>query len=219
MKYLLFTPLLFACFTVNAQTPSKERLPMYMEYALSGNLGLLAGESPKAGYGLSVNLHTQLSDNFSFFSGLDYNHTSFSRYFQLREQWEDFDFTYDVISINLGFRYKRPGKFQPFIEAGIGPDFYVTDLRQGVSRRLRWVDNENVLTNDTTRRFARMDQAVSLFGGIGFLMRLNNIELMARLDYRHGIESHGLIYIEQRSIYNRYLRLSVGLRHKLPFGL
>lgn len=192
--------------------------PVFLEYSTSLNQARQLDESKHYGFGIGSNLHIQMGGVVSFFSGLEYNQSSFYRenisYGRFSSS-ENSHFRFNKISINIGFRFKFKSKHQPFIEFGFSPGYnvgtYVSQITTSYSPF-----NQSGPTISVEDGYRSPDLEGGVFIGVGMLVQLKKRQLLLRLDVKHGTRNYGGNY-DAAALFNQFFRLSIGLRRKMPF--
>ncbi len=147
--------------------------------------------------------------------GMEYNRTSQfkkSMYEGHYSNATDLTYTMNFFSIPLGLRLTMGTKTKFFIEAGGFADLMISAKRTGtLGTYATDTTNQVNYTEQQLVQKVGLSSSFGLYGGIGVLIPISKIELVVKPDYKLGLNK---LYSEQEDIYNRYFRLTIGIRIK-----
>jgi hypothetical protein len=198
------------------QTQGQEKFDFFFdEIAISVNRTNLENENTedRYGFGIGINHSFRQEKSLNIMFGLEYNKTSQFKKNMYEGHYADAtDLTYNInyISVPIGLRYNVGKKVKIFTEFGGYADLNINTNRQGTLHT--YLPNDN---NQIDYKEMPIDERISLansygiYVGIGIRIPIYNYELIIRPDFKYGINE---LYSYQDDIYNRYFRLSIGLK-------
>ncbi len=185
------------------------------EFTLSANRTNLKDSNTEDRYGFGLGAYHSFfpGKKINLIFGLEYNRTS-----QFKKDMYEGHFanatglTYHIncLSVPLGIRINIGNKIKFFIETGGYADLIVYSNRKGTLHTFS-VDENNLLVDEESQinEKANLSNAFGAYLGVGVRIPISKYELIIKPDYKFGINA---LYSYQDQIFNRYLRLAIGLK-------
>lgn len=214
MKSLIITfSFLLSLLTSYGQEDSA--LLFFNEFEISINRTNLANENTedRFGFGLGV-LHSMLEQKkINLIFGFEYNLTNQFKKIIYEGHYAhstDVEYTIHNLSIPLNVRYNVGNKVKFFIQAGTFVDLIVSSKRKGIMHSYLPDQNNNIVYKEFSfhEKAGLRNLNYGFSGGIGLRIPTRKKELTIKTDYKIGLNN--LLIMD--NIYNRYLRLTVGLK-------
>lgn len=215
LLFLLTIPLL-----AFSQEEGKSK-PIFNEFYISANRTIVADATTDGGYGFGAGAYKSWFNDkeVNLLLGIEYTRTSLYKEGRVEashfSSFSNATFYINSVSIPVNLRFNLGSKKKLFIEAGTYVSFIGGGTAKGTARNTnitQLTDSTwSVTTSETEVKKAAdlYSLNVGLMGGFGLRVPLRNHEMLFKLDYRYGIND---ISNYNESIYNQYLRFSVGLK-------
>jgi hypothetical protein len=185
------------------------------EYSFSANLSDVTNDNTNDRYGFGLGAyHAFLSEKkFNIILGFEYNRTcQFKKYMYEGHFAHATDLTYSLncLSIPIGLRFNIGSGVIFFFETGGFADLVISSYRKGIMHTCL-PDENNVIscTSKAIEEKAGLSSSVGIFLGLGARIPILKFELVIKPDYKFGVNK---IYSYQDDIFNRYLRLNIGIK-------
>jgi len=185
------------------------------EFSVSANRTNIKNENTSDRYGFGIGAyHSFLSDKkINLIFGTEYNRTSqFIKNMYEGHFANSTDLTYNIncISIPVGLRINIGKKIKFFIETGGYADLIISSNRKGTMHTYLPDANNHVVYKDyQIDEKAGLSNSVGVYFGIGLRIPISKYELIIKPDYKFGLND---LYSYMDDIYNRYFRLTIGLK-------
>jgi len=144
--------------------------------------------------------------------GLEYNNTQFfkKRMYEAKTAYST-DLTYYVHSLSfpLGIRFFFGRKNKLFIEAGGFADLVLYAKRKGFMHTYYPLNNQMYYQTTEINHKAELSNSVGFFAGMGIRIPLTGFDITVKPEYKFGVNK---IYQDYEDLYNRYIRLCIGIR-------
>jgi hypothetical protein len=211
--WLIITNIIFFYYQSYGQDNSK---PFFLnEYCVSINRTVLKDENTedRVGFGIGV-YHTWMQEKkLNVVLGLEFNNTSQNK----KKMYEGHfahstDLTYYINNLSLpsGVRLNSGNKVKVFVEAGLFVDFIISSKRKGIMHSYFPDQNNNIVykefTIDEKANLSSLNYGMYFSIGVKIPVYKNN--LIIKSDYKMGLNT---LQSNIDNIYNKYLRLSIGL--------
>lgn len=195
--------------------PGKESMGQYTnkflfdEFSVSVNRTNVQDDNTEDifGFGLGVYRGFMADKMLNVMVGLEFNRTSqFKKFMYESHSSHSAEVTYSLncISIPVGLRVNVGSKTKFFIEAGGFGDLAISSNRSGT------LHGPDVFTppKDFDKK-AGLSPTVGIYFGMGMRIPISRFELVVKPEYKLGLTK---LYSGYDDIYNRYFRLSFGLK-------
>jgi opacity protein-like surface antigen len=187
------------------------------EFSVSVNRTNLQNDNTEDRYGFGLGAyHSFRSDKkLNIVFGVEYNRTGQfkkSMYEGHFAHTTDLTYTIHCISIPVGIRLNMGSKTKVFIETGGFTDLIIRANRKG--KMHTYLPDEYNQIHNTVTDFdekVKLSNSIGLYFGVGIRIPVSTYELVAKPEYKFGINK---LYSYQDDIFNRYFRLNVGLKIK-----
>jgi hypothetical protein len=182
------------------------------EFSISVNRTYAKDDNTRYGFGFGAYHSFMAEKMLTPVLGLEYNRTS--QFF--RSMYEGHyayatDVTYHIncLSIPFGLRCNIGKKIKFIIESGGFSDLIITANRKGIMHTDYPDENNNIIHKETQiNEKAKLSSSVGVYLGLGIRIPVSKHELILRPEYKFGLNA---MYSHMDNIYNRYIRLFVGL--------
>jgi hypothetical protein len=167
------------------------------------------------GFGLGVYHSFFAKSRVNLTFGAEYNRTSqFKKYMYVGHYAHSTDITYNLnmISFPVGARLNIGNKVKVFADAGGYADVMIKSTSKGMLHTYLPDQYGQVVYKDVPfDQKADLSSVIGAYAGLGIRIPLSLFELVIRTDYKYGFNE---LYSDRDNIYNRYWRISVGIRQK-----
>ncbi len=186
------------------------------EIGISANRTLLENQNTKNGNGFGIGLYQYILDNekTNLTFGLEFNMTSQlikSMYHGHSGHTTDVEFYFYWFSIPLTTRIYFGERVKFFVEPGIFIDIPIYSREKG-TLHIYSLNDDNQIEYTETEYDYKSNEADFNYGlslGLGIIIPISNVNLIIKPDYKLGLKSIGY---SRENIYNRYFRITVGMR-------
>ena len=215
-RWLIIISILVASFQSYGQ---EENIDFFFdEFGVSINSTNLKDENTENKFGFGIGIyHSFMNDKkINLIFGFEYNRTSqFKKIMYEGHFAHTTDLTYNLnnLSIPINIRFNVGNKTKVFLETGVFADLIISSKRKGTMHTYLPDQNNNIVYKEYEIN-EKADLASINYGfvlGLGLRIPLDKFEFTIKPDYRFGLRK---LYSYQDNIYNRYIRLSVGLKKK-----
>jgi hypothetical protein len=215
MKYgLFFFLMIFLCNSFYGQDVNEL---FFDEATLSFNRTNLKDDNTenRNGLGLGVfhSFFAKSRVNLTF--GVEYNRTNqFKKTIYVGHYAHSTDITYNmnIISFPVGIRLNVGNKVKVFLQAGGYADLMIKSSSKGTMHT--YLPDQNGIVEYKDFPFdgkAKLSNTMGLYSGVGIRIPVSLFELVIKSDYKYGFND---LYSNLDVIYNRYWRISIGIKHK-----
>ncbi len=169
----------------------------------------------RSGFGLGVyhSFFARSMVNLTF--GVEYNRTSqFKKKMYEGHYAHSTDITYNLnmISFPVGARLNIGNKIKGFVEVGGYADLIIKSKSTGILHTYLPDQTGQVVYKDTPfEEKADLSNVIGMYTGLGVRIPVSLFELVIKTDYKYGFNE---LYSNRDEIYNRYWRISVGIKQK-----
>lgn len=184
----------------------------FNEFSVSVNSSMVSNSntSNKIGGGIGVYKVWRNGKHLSIINGLEYNFSS-----QLKNRvyensnyafYNDLNLQMHFLSIPVSVRYSFGKATKLFVEGGIFADINLGSRRRGDFHTEDADGAPLILSVNEEANLNTFDYGPTI--GLGALVPVRGLNLLLKLDYKHGVSD---LYRFTERIHNRYIRLSVGV--------
>lgn len=167
------------------------------------------------GFGLGVyhSFFAKSTINLTF--GVEYNRTNQFKHSMYQGHYAhstDITYNLNMISFPVGVRLNIGNKIKVFAEAGGYADLVIKSTRKGILHTYLPDQNGQIVYKDTPfDEKADLSNVIGVYSGLGVRIPVPWFELVIKTDYKYGFND---LYSNRDEIYNRYWRISVGIKYK-----
>lgn len=212
-RWLIITSIFFFFFKLYGQ--KNRNYFFFDEIGVSVNRTNLKDNNTEDRYGFGIGLYHSFMSNkkFNFIFGFEFNRTSQfkNRMYEGRYAYST-DLIYNINSISIPFNLKfNIGKIPIiFFEAGVFMDLLINGNRKGIMHKYSY--SQNSYEEFEINRKADLSSVNYGFAfGLGIRIPVDKFELIIKPDYKLGLLK---LYSYNNNIYNRYFRLTIGMKKK-----
>lgn len=169
----------------------------------------------RSGFGLGVyhSFFAKSRVNINF--GVEYNRTNqFKKNMYVGHYAHSTDISYNLnmVSFPVGIRLNIGNKMKVFLEAGGYADLMIKSSSKGILHTYIPDQNGQVIYQDIPfDGKADLSSVIGVYSGLGVRIPVSSFELVIKSDYKYGFNE---LYSRRDEIYNRYWRISVGIKQK-----
>jgi hypothetical protein len=213
MKYFIPLIVLIAIFI---QSYGQEKIDFFLkEYTISVNRTNVKDHNTENRNGIGIGAyHSFLDDKkLNLIFGFEYNRISQfkkSMYEGHFANSTDLTYTINCISIPFGLRFNIGNQIKVIIESGGFADLIFNSNRKGTMHTYFPDENYHIgFNNFQINENAELSNFIGIYFGLGVWIPIRKNDLIIKPDYKYGLTK---IYSHGDDIYNRIMRLTIGLK-------